>query len=96
MTDDIVTRLREVADNRTAEYIMIEALGCIEELRDKNEILRDEIERLRKENAEWKELVNHPIWATPPRMTCTKHGIKYLAFDDFMGGVYWCEGCKDD
>ena len=47
-TDDIVTRLREVADNRTAEYIMIEALGCIEELRDENEILRDEIERLRK------------------------------------------------
>ena len=49
MTDDIVTRLRAVADNRTAEYIMIEALGCIEELRDENEILRDEIERLRKE-----------------------------------------------
>ena len=56
----------------------------------------DEIERLRKENAEWKELVNHPIWAKPPRMTCTKHGIKYLCFDDFMGGVWWCEGCKDE
>ena len=92
MTDDIVTRLREHCDTSHIPDLPCDWLGtkCF------NCESADEIERLQKENAEWKELINHPVWATPPRMTCTKHGIKYLSFDDFMGGVYWCEGCKYD
>lgn len=49
----------------------------------------DEIERLRKELSKWA--------TTPPnRMVCATHGEMFMCFDDYMGGVYWCEGCRND
>jgi hypothetical protein len=49
----------------------------------------DEIERLRKELSKWA--------TTPPnRMVCVTHGEMFMCFDEYMGGVYWCEGCRND
>lgn len=60
---------------------------------DKNFTANEEIDRLRKELSEWKALADMPQSSPAPRMTCTEHGIKYLCFDDFMGGVWWCSMC---
>ena len=49
----------------------------------------DEIERLRDELRKWE--------TTPPNtMVCVKHGEQFMCFDEYMNGVYWCEGCRDD
>jgi hypothetical protein len=49
----------------------------------------DEIERLRNELRKWE--------TTPPNtMVCVKHGEQFMCFDEYMNGVYWCEGCRDD
>lgn len=56
--------------------------------------MEDEIERLRKELSEWKALANTPQSSLAPRMTCIEHGQKFMCWDDYMGGVFWCEECK--
>ena len=49
----------------------------------------DEIERLKTELRRWA--------TTPPnRMACVTHGEMFMCFDEHMGGVYWCEGCRND
>jgi hypothetical protein len=82
MNDDIVTRLRESFSHPDVftPAMFLDAA--------------DEIERLRAELAEWKALANMPQSSPAPRMTCTQHGIKYLCFDDFMDGVWWCSKCN--
>ncbi len=30
-----------------------------------------------------------------PVMICTKHGSTYVCYDEWDGGVYWCEECKN-
>jgi hypothetical protein len=56
---------------------------------DKMAQAADEIERLRKELSKWA--------TTPPkRMVCVTHGEMFMCFDDYMGGVFWCEGCRHD
>ena len=86
MTDDIVTRLRDIVNLRGDLSGHVIPLACLN--------AADEIERLREELAEWKTLANMPQSSTAPRMTCTQHGIKYLCFDDFMDGVWWCSKCN--
>jgi hypothetical protein len=106
MTDDIVTRLRDLAMKEESPWaniydnVMREAADRIEQLQ-KEVILwkklwsggQDEIDKLRKELSEWKSLASMPQSSPAPRMTCTEHGIKYLCFDDFMDGVWWCSMC---
>ena len=109
MTDDIVTRLREKCDITDCVNVRsialvkcdnCEAADEIERLREEVRLWKklwsggqDEIDRLRKELSEWKALANMPQSSPAPRMTCTEHGIKYLCFDDFMDGVWWCSMC---
>jgi len=56
---------------------------------DKNFTANEEIDRLRKELSKWA--------TTPPnRMVCVTHGEMFMCFDEYMGGVYWCEGCRHE
>jgi hypothetical protein len=84
MTDDIVTRLRAEGE--------MESVGDGTKEWQSNEICQeaaDEIERLRNELRKWE--------TTPPNtMVCVKHGEHFMCFDEYMNGVYWCEGCRDD
>ena len=94
MTDDIVTRLT----NDIAFRLRLQAkVSNLYEIQHPHmvriptiyEEAADEIERLRKELSKWA--------TTPPnRMVCATHGEMFMCFDDYMGGVYWCEGCRND
>lgn len=98
MTDDIVTRLREKYSGQLP--ICSEAADEIERLRNAlaeqtiiHEVQKtntlNEIEELRKELSKWA--------TTPPnRMVCVTHGEMFMCFDEYMDGVYWCEGCRND
>ena len=84
MAEDLVSRLRDHCDTSHIPGLPCDWLGtkCF------NCESADEIERLRKELTKWA--------TTPPnRMVCTTHGEMFMCFDDYMGGVFWCEGCKN-
>lgn len=79
MTDDILIRLRNIATLRGDMGGSIIPLACMDAI--------DEIKRLREELTRWA--------VTPPnRMVCSTHGTQLICFDDFLGGVYWCDACK--
>jgi hypothetical protein len=94
MTDDIVTRLRARAASEAANESYFNSLlfkvGLKEYMINSLSYeAADEIERLRKEVSKWA--------TTPPnRMVCVTHGEMFMCFDDYMGGVYWCEGCRNE
>jgi hypothetical protein len=108
MTDDIVTRLRTPSSTEKNGIVFffppnktqLEAANEIERLRNAlaeqtiiHEVQKtntlNEIEELRKELSKWA--------TTPPnRMVCVTHGEMFMCFDEYMDGVYWCEGCRND
>jgi hypothetical protein len=79
MIDDIVTRLREQA---------LEGIWDFTQASFDMQNAADEIERLRTELFKWA--------TTPPnRIVCVTHGEMFMCFDEYMGNVYWCEGCRN-
>ena len=99
MSDDIVTRLEHdlfqaVRDAKSEQkrLLLERALDVVrvaEQRRKRAESMADEIERLRAEVSKWA--------TTPPNMmVCVTHGEMFMCFDEYMGGVYWCDGCRNE
>jgi hypothetical protein len=67
------------------ELIEVHHSKCAEQFAEQ----QNEIERLRADLRRWA--------TTPPnRIVCVKHGEQFICFDEYMDGVYWCEGCRHE